>query len=82
MNNIKEQLREWIMQKRKIRNSDGVLDNTLLLETGLLRSIDITDLILFIEFARNEPIRITDLQPGVFTSINSIANQFFAREKS
>lgn len=75
---IKQALRQWIADKRELGNHDMPSDDTALLETGLLRSIDIADLMIFIEFLRERPIEIGDLKPGVFASIDDIAAQFFA----
>jgi len=74
---IKQSLRQWLVDKRKIADPSQLADDTALLDSGMLRSIDVADLLIYIEFMRERPIDISDLQPGVFGSINSIAAQFF-----
>ena len=76
MNDIKLQIKTWVMDKKKL-SAEQLDFDTPLLEEKILKSIDIMDLILFIEFMREEPININELNPGVFHSIDTITANFF-----
>lgn len=79
---IRQTLRQWIVEKRKLVDPAQIANDTALLDGGFLRSIDVADLLIFIEFLRERPVDITDMKPGVFASIDSIANQFFPADAS
>ena len=82
MQHFKAQIKEWIVDKKRIEDADAFDYGTALLDTKVLKSVDIADLILFIEFLRDEPVNITELQPGAFHSIDAIAEHFFAAGQS
>lgn len=76
----KSQIREWIIDKKRIKEADHLQSSTPLLENKILKSVDIMDLMIFIEFMRNEPLDIRELTPGVFHSIDTIVDNFFPPE--
>jgi acyl carrier protein len=81
MNNeteIKQILREWIAQKSKGCDIASILDDTLILEKRIITSVQIMDLILYLENLTSNPVNIDQVQPGVFSCINSIYTAFFA----
>lgn len=79
METIKAQIRQWIVEKKKLPDANAVANDTALIEQKILRSIDIVDLIMFIEFLREEPLHASELAPGAFHSVDTIADNFFAR---
>lgn len=77
MDTIKAQLKQWVVDKKKLQDPSGLTDNTPLIEEKILKSIDIMDLIMFIEFLRDAPLQAAELKPGAFHSIEAIASNFF-----
>lgn len=81
MNNekeIKQALREWIAKKSRNCDMTSILDHTLILENRIITSVQIMDLILYLENLTNKPVSIEQVQPGVFSCIDSIYSAFFA----
>ncbi len=77
MDTIKTQIKTWIVDKKKLPDASVVAHDTALIEQKILKSIDIMDLIMFIEFLRDRPLNAAELKPGAFHSIDSIADHFF-----
>ena len=75
---VRTALRAWIVRTRgKVRQKD-LADDTPILERRIVKSLDIMDLILFLEELRGLPIDVEALKPGVFRSIDAIWTNFFA----
>ena len=75
---IRAQLREWIVEHSKSKPTASELnDQTPLLETGLLSSLDIVEFVLFIEELRGEEVDTDDIEPEVFTTIDTLLEGFF-----
>lgn len=77
MQAIKTQLKDWIVDKKKLSDPCVVSNDTALIEQKILKSIDIMDLIMFIEFLRDRPLHVSELKPGAFHSIDTITDNFF-----
>jgi len=78
MDAVKAQIKEWIVDKKKIADAATLDGSTPLLDAKILKSVDIMDLIIFIEFLRDAPLHVTELKPGAFHSIDVIAQNFFS----
>ncbi|MBX3707350.1 MAG: acyl carrier protein [Pseudomonadales bacterium] len=77
---VKEKLRTWIIQRSKQPKAAGELtDDTPIIESGFLSSLDIVEFVLYIEDLRGEEIELDDLEPAVFTSTNTMYQTFFAQ---
>ncbi|MGF1469600.1 MAG: hypothetical protein ACFCGT_26050 [Sandaracinaceae bacterium] len=75
---VRSQLRGWIREHSKTSLTDGELtDTTPLLEHGILSSLDIVEFVLFIEELREEEVDTDEIEPEVFTSIESVVKGFF-----
>ncbi len=72
---IREKLRGWI---RDLCGRD-IADDTPIFESGLLSSLDVVELILFIESINGDEIDLEIMDPDVFTSIDTILAGFFER---
>ena len=72
----KEKLRSVIIEKCESEITDISFD-TAIFETGLLKSIQIMDLVLFLEEISGKEIDVEGLKPGSFKDINTIASNFF-----
>lgn len=76
---IRTKLRNWIVKHAKVPAGPELSDQTLILEEGILSSLDIVEFVLFIESLRGEDIDVDDIDPQVFTSIDTLHAAFFAR---
>ncbi|MGE3636731.1 MAG: hypothetical protein AB7P00_42910 [Sandaracinaceae bacterium] len=75
---IRAELKTWILEHAKSRPEGAVTDQTPILETGLLSSLDVVEFVLFIEELRGEEVDTDELEPEVFTSIDTLWEGFFA----
>jgi acyl carrier protein len=74
---IRQQLRTWIINRAKDK-PDGLRDDMPILESGILTSLDVVELILFIEKLRGgAEVSVDNLEPSAFRDINSIYRSFF-----
>lgn len=69
-------LRDWILAKNRDSDPRELSDQTPLLAAGWLRSIHLPELILMLERWRGEPVDVSDLGPGDFQDIETIASRF------
>ena len=75
---VRSKLRDWIIKHAKTSPGSGFNDQTQLLEDGILSSLDIVEFVLFIESLRGEDVDVDDIEPEVFTSIDTLHAAFFA----
>jgi acyl carrier protein len=75
---VRTKLRGWIVKHAKTPPGKDFSDQTQLLEQGILSSLDIVEFVLFIESLRGEDVDVEDIEPAVFTSIDSLYEAFFA----
>ncbi len=74
---IRRSLRDWIAKKSgKIRPED-LSDQTPIIEQRIISSLQVMDLIFFLEQLSGRAIEVDDLKPGVFRDINTIYRNFF-----
>ena len=73
----REALREWIRQHNPDVPPGEPADDTRIIERRYLTSLQVADLLLYIEELRREPVDPSRLKPGVFASIDSIHRAFF-----
>jgi acyl carrier protein len=74
---IQQKLREWVCQKNGKVTMEQVQTDTPILELRLINSLQIMDLILYIEHLTGEPIRVENIKSGAFSSIAAIWDNFF-----
>lgn len=75
-NPLKQQLKQWVMETNGSINSEQLLYDTPILEQRIITSVQITDLILYLEYLRGSPIDVERIGPGVFSTINRIHDTF------
>jgi acyl carrier protein len=75
---VRAKLRDWILKHAKTPPGQDFSDQTQLLEQGILSSLDIVEFVLFIESLRGEDVDVEDIEPAVFTCIDSLYEAFFA----
>ncbi|HEB90473.1 MAG TPA: hypothetical protein ENI85_12955 [Deltaproteobacteria bacterium] len=74
---IREALRSWILERSGASSDRLARDDMPILEEGLLSSLDVVEFILFIESLREEEVDIENIEPEVFTSIDTLVEAFF-----
>jgi acyl carrier protein len=75
----REKLRQWIAKKNGKLAASDLKDDAPLIASRILSSVQLMDLILFIEDLSGREIDVDDLKPAVFTSINTIYANFFGK---
>lgn len=73
---IRQKLRDWIVNRAKDKPV-GMVDDTPLLEQGILSSIDVVELVLFIEQLRGDEVDVEQLEAQSVRDVNSIYSTFF-----
>lgn len=74
---IRATLRDWVVRTNGKVSPSDIQDDTPILERRIVKSLDIMDLILFLEELRGRPIDVEKLKPGVFRDIDAIWRNFF-----
>ena len=73
--NTREKLRAFVLDSTESAIAD-LTDQTHLLENGILKSIQVMDLILFVEEISGQEIDVEGLKPGAFKDIDTIIKNF------
>jgi acyl carrier protein len=74
---VKNLLREWIAGASKKAERKPIGDDTPIIEQRIITSLQVMDLLLYIEQLTNEPLDAADLKPGSLKDINTIYKNFF-----
>ena len=74
---IRDALRAWIVKTNGKIQHDQLDDETPIIEQRIITSLQVMDLILFLEKLSNRSIEVDTLKVGVFRNINSIYDAFF-----
>jgi len=74
---LRTALLDWVRAHRR-GAQDAPLDaDTLLLQERLLTSLQLPELLLFIEQLRGQPLDVASIRPGAFASVAAIERHFF-----
>jgi acyl carrier protein len=76
----KERLRAWIVEHGKRIDAADLRDDTPLLERRILTSLQIADLLLFLEELRDAPIDLEGLSGAAFRDLSSLVQTFLPEE--
>lgn len=74
---VRKQLRDWIYDRAKDKPA-RLDDATAIIEDGILSSLDIVELVLFIENLRGTEVDVDALEPSSFRDVDSIWKSFFS----
>ncbi len=75
---IRTRLRDWVESAQPSEFPPGSLtDDTPLISSRRITSLQVTDLLLLVEELRAAAIDPDDLRPGVFRDIDTIYSTFF-----
>jgi acyl carrier protein len=77
-NQIKQQIIQWVEKKATGKNLSVIKSDTPILEQKYINSLDIMDLIIFIEDLSGIPVEEHQLKPDSFKSVDAIYQNFFA----
>jgi acyl carrier protein len=69
-------LKQWIRDHAKASAND-LADDTPILDTGILSSLDIVELVLFIESLKGDEVDPDTIEPESFKSIDAMMKGFF-----
>ena len=76
---VRAALRAWIAARSRTLEPE-LTDTTPILERRLITSLQIMDLILYVEHLSGRAIDVRQLRPGAFRDVESIYARFFAVE--
>jgi hypothetical protein len=74
---LREKLRAWILSQGRIA-AEALRDDTPLLEERVLSSLQIPDLILFLERLRNSPVDLERLTGASLRDVNAVYSTFLS----
>lgn len=75
---LRDALRAWVRKHSPAPVGDEFSDTTPLIASGHLTSLQVTDLLLFVEELRQAPLDPASLRPGVFRDVDTIYATFLA----
>ncbi|MCG8591477.1 MAG: hypothetical protein MJE66_19450 [Proteobacteria bacterium] len=76
---IKESLRAWILERAQSGPDQKLQNDTPILDDGILSSLDVVELVLFVESLKGEDVDVDDIQPEALASIDALYAAFFAQ---
>lgn len=76
---IKSDIRGWICKKSNHNNLENLNDETQIIEKRIISSVQLMDLIMYLESLMDESINVNHLKPGAFNSVNCIYTRFFIK---
>ena len=75
---VRGKLRQWIADTNGKTDATDLADDTPLFRNGILKSVQVSDLILYIEELAGRAVDVEQIKPGVFRDIDTIYRSFFA----
>ena len=76
----RDALRQWIAGVSDKATLENFVDDTPLFRNGILKSIQVSDLILYIEEVTGRAVDVEQIKPGVFRDIETIYRNFLAHD--
>ncbi|HEY2981601.1 MAG TPA: hypothetical protein VGJ22_10500 [Anaerolineales bacterium] len=74
---VRQALKAWIVETSGKISADELAGDTPIIERRIISSLQIMDLILFIEELSGRSIDVEQLKVGVFRNIDAIYHNFF-----
>lgn len=75
---VRQALRTWVRRYATVEVPESFDDHTPLITTRYLTSLQVADLLVYVEELRGEGLDIGALRPGVFRDIDTIYATFLA----
>jgi acyl carrier protein len=79
---IREALKNWLADRNDEISSEQIKDDLPLIREKVITSLQVTDLLLFIEQLRGCPVEIGEIKASNFQDLNHICEAFFEGVKS
>ena len=76
----RDALRQWIAGVSDKTTLESLADDTPLFRNGILKSVQVSDLILYIEELAGRAVDVEQIKPGVFRDIDTIYRSFFTHD--
>ena len=76
----RDALRQWIAGVSDKTTPESLADDTPLFRNGILKSVQVSDLILYIEELAGRAVDVEQIKPGVFRDIDTIYRSFFTHD--
>ncbi len=70
-------MRRWILKRAQGKPVGEFSDQTPILETGILSSLDVVELVLFLENLRGSEVDVDRIEPESLQSIDTLYENFF-----
>ena len=74
---IKAALKDWIARTNGKVRAEQLADDTPIFREGLLKSVQVPELILYIEELAERAVDVQKIRTGVFRDIEAIVRNFF-----
>jgi hypothetical protein len=74
---IKHRLSAWLAEQSSAFDGNAVPFDMAIIEQRIITSVQIMELILYLEHLRGEPINPLDIKAGAFSCVDSIYQHFF-----
>jgi hypothetical protein len=75
---VRQALRAWVRRYSTVEVPETFDDHTPLITTRYLTSLQVADLLLYVEELRGESLDVGSLRPGVFRDIDTLYATFLA----
>jgi acyl carrier protein len=73
---LKQELKNWVLLKSTKVKAEELSTSTPLIDTRIISSMQVMELILFLEKLKGSRLNMKNIKPGVFQDIDSIYNTF------
>jgi acyl carrier protein len=73
---VRAALRQWVADRNDGLSPDDLDERTPLIEARYLTSLQVAELLLFLEELSGRPVDVAALRPGVFRDIETICETF------
>lgn len=77
----REAIRSWLAERNGKITVDQIKDDLPLISERVLTSLQVTDLLLFIEQLRGYPVEIREINASNFRDLDHICKTFFEGDK-
>ena len=75
---IKNDLCCWVASQSTVFNGEAVSSDLAIISKRIITSVQLMDLILYLEHLRGTPINPRHIKPGAFNTVDSIYQHFFS----
>ncbi len=76
----REAIKDWVLTKTTKITRDELTAETPLIETRLVTSLQLMELLVKIESMREAPLDIENLKPGTFNTIDTMVKAFWPED--